>query len=58
MEYNWHWLDGIVHDLYYASLNLEFLLKVIKDNKIKRLFLKYKQCNKRIILRLYQTGFG
>lgn len=56
--WDFYYLIRIVDEMYYASLNLEFLLKITKDNKIKKLFLKYKQYNKRIILRLYQTGFG
>lgn len=55
---NWHWLNGIADEIYYASLVLEFLIKVSKDKKVKRLFFNYRQFNKRVVLRLFQTGFG
>ena len=50
--WDFYYLIRIEDEMYFASLNLEFLLKITKDNKIKKLFLKYKQYNKRIILRL------
>lgn len=51
-------LNEIANEIYYASLVLEFLIKVAKDKKAKKLFFNYRKFNKRVVLRLFQTGFG
>lgn len=43
---------------YYSVVNMTFIFKITQDNKFKKLYLKIKTYNKRIILRCYQTGFG
>lgn len=43
---------------YYSVVDMTFIFKIMPDNKFKKIYLRIKTFNKRIILRCYQTGFG
>lgn len=43
---------------YYSGVDMTFIFKIMPDNKFKKIYLRIKTFNKRIILRCYQTGFG